>query len=571
LANLLPSITHPPSILHFYLNYFPMRTTLTKTSAVILLLLALAAPGQAQSWKPLYDNGMSAMKRQNYKDAAQTLEKAVPLAEKEFKNSHPNYLNTLLRLGEAYIALGDQAKGRAPYLTVATIKREQKNDRDKEYADVLTIIAKSYASTKDYTKADQYFLQAIKARQMNQGERSTDYLVTSIEYARMYRTVGQLGKAEQLYTEVYKTAKDFWGDKEALHRELLAEMGELYARHKQPEKAVEFYQAHIKAMTTFKQKPADFYLVYQQLAAVYQSLKKYPEAVKNYQEYVVQLKAIKGDKAPEFLPELDKVIAETAKMGEGKALLGFAQLKAETLKAQKGATSPEYAVGLVDVSQAQRLIKDFAGAQKTLQSALGILAGLIKTKEQEQLYVESMEKEASLLVSLGQAAQGEEAYKKTIGYAKGKLGDTHPVYVRSLDSLGFFYLGAQKLTLADSLLKTSLDIRKKAPGEKHPDYAWSQTNYAKILSIKGKPVDAEAMLRAAQRNLASYYGVGSAEYARSVYNLAVLQRSVKNLPEAMKNYRSALETQKRVLGEQHPETQATLHSIATLTEELNKK
>ncbi|MCU0448545.1 MAG: tetratricopeptide repeat protein [Bernardetiaceae bacterium] len=548
-----------------------MRTILTKTSAVVLLALAVVSTGQAQSWKPLYDNGMSAMKRQNYKDAAQNLEKAVPLAEKEFKNSHPNYLNTLLKLGEAYIALGDQTKGRAPYLTVATIKREQKNDRDKEYADVLTIIAKSYAATKDYTKADQYFLQAIKARQMNQGERSTDYLLTYLEYARMYRTVGQLGKAEQLYNDVYKIAKDFWGDKEAHHRALLAELGELYARMKQPEKAVEFYQAHLKAMTTFKQKPADFYQVYQQLAQVNQALKKGPEAVKNYQDYVAQLKAVKGDKAPEFLPELDKVIAETAKMGEGSALLGFAQLKAETLKIQKGITSPDYAVALVDVSQAQRLIKDFPAAQKTLQSSLGILAGLTKTKEQEQLYVETLEKEASLLVRLGQAAQGEEAYKKTIGYAKSKLGDTHPAYVRSLDSLGFFYLGAQKLTLADSLLKTSLEIRKKAPGEKHPDFAWSQTNYAKVMALKGKPVDAENLLRAAQRNLASYYGVGSAEYARSVFNLAQLQRSVKNLPEAMKNYRSALETQKRVLGDLHPETQATLQSIATLTEEMNKK
>jgi len=525
----------------------------------------------AQTWKPAYEGGVSAIKRKDYKNAVQSLEQAVPLAEQEFDNTHPNYVNTLLKLGEAYLAIGDQGKGRTPYLTVVTIKKEKRDDRNKEYADLLNVIAQSYQNSRDYPKSDSYYTQCLNARRSIQGEKHPDYWLTILEHARLHRMVGKYDKAEIVYAQCQKLTKEAWGDKTALYREMLAEMGEAYFKLKQFDKSVEFYTAHLAAMKAQKQPPATFYQHHQDLAITLQNLKKHPEAVKHYQEYLIQLKAAKGEKDPLYFTELDRLVQEMNKMGETVPAIDLIKQKSELQKQLKGENSYEYALALNEQSESLRKLQQYEAAQVPLQNALAILAALAKNKAQEAIYADMMGKSASLLMAMGKKTEAETAYHNTTDYVKGKLGDAHPYYSRGLDSLAFFYLSEDKLTWADSLFKTTLELRKKAPGEKHPDYAASQTNYAQVLIKKGKLSEAETLLKQANKSLLIYFGGGSAEYAHSVYQLAALYQTAKNYPEAMKNYRAALELQKRSLGEGHPQTVLTLQGIATLTEEMNKK
>jgi tetratricopeptide (TPR) repeat protein len=538
---------------------------------LLVMALLLPWPALAQSWKPAYDGGVSAIKRKDYKDAVQSLERAVPLAEQEFDNAHPNYVNTLLKLGEAYLAIGNQDKGRTPYLTVVTIKKEKRDDRTKEYADLLGIIAKSYQDSRDYLKADGYYVQCLNARRSIQGEKHSDFVATQLAHARMYRSIGKYEKAEALYTQCHKQAKETWGEKEARYREMLAEMGEVYAKLKQPEKSAEFYQAHLAAMKAQKQAPASYLASHLALGTAYQLLKKYPEASKQYLEYLAQLKATKGEKDQAYLDELNRMVDELGKMGENEAAISLLKQKSALQKQLKGEKSYEYALALNEQAASLGKLKLYPDAQAALQSSLAVLAELKKEPAQEVTYAETLGKMASLLAHMGDPAGAEATYLKTVDYLKVKLGEAHPAFGRGLDSLAFFYLGTEKLTLADSLLKTTLELRKKAPGEKHPDYATSQANYAQVLAKKGKFAEAEALLKQSSKNVLVYFGGGSREYARSTYQLAALYRAAKNYPEAMKNYRAALELQKRSLGEAHPETAQTLQNIATLTEEMNKK
>ena len=83
--------------------------------------------------------------------------------------------------------------------------------------------------------------------------------------------------------------------------------------------------------------------------------------------------------------------------------------------------------------------------------------------------------------------------------ASDPLGEKHPAYAASLNSLGYSYKSQGLFAQAEPLYKESLEIRKEVLGEKHPDYATSLNNLASLYNNQGLFAKAEPLFKEAIR------------------------------------------------------------------------
>ncbi|MBK6877848.1 MAG: tetratricopeptide repeat protein [Ignavibacteria bacterium] len=65
------------------------------------------------------------------------------------------------------------------------------------------------------------------------------------------------------------------------------------------------------------------------------------------------------------------------------------------------------------------------------------------------------------------------------------LGEDHPDYANSINSLAVFYEATGNYKKAELMFLEALRIRKEIPGENHPDYATSLNNLAEFYRTTG--------------------------------------------------------------------------------------
>ena len=123
---------------------------------------------------------------------------------------------------------------------------------------------------------------------------------------------------------------------------------------------------------------------------------------------------------------------------------------------------------------------------------------------------------------------------------------------------------------AEPLYRQALEIRKKALGEEHPDYATSLNNLAALYHAMGAYDRAEPLCRQALEIRKKALGEGHPDYATSLNNLAALYRAMGAYDRAEPLYRQALEITKKALGEEHPDYATSLNNLAALYQATNR-
>jgi tetratricopeptide (TPR) repeat protein len=102
---------------------------------------------------------------------------------------------------------------------------------------------------------------------------------------------------------------------------------------------------------------------------------------------------------------------------------------------------------------------------------------------------------ALLYQSMGDNAKAEPLYRQALDIRKKALGDKHPDYSASLNNLAVLYYAIGDYAKAEPLVRQALDIQKKALGDKHPDYAQSFNNLAELYRAMGDYAKAEPLYR----------------------------------------------------------------------------
>ncbi|WP_448518618.1 tetratricopeptide repeat protein [Rhodoflexus sp.] len=544
-----------------------MMRNYTLGSLFLLMLCLMAMPAVAQNWDTFFTQGQQALAKKDYKAAATALERALPSAEQEFKTQHPNYVKTLYALAEAYKGLGDTKKERTCYLTLINVKKDLREDRTKEFAQLQFLTAVTYVQTKEAANADNYFTQSLNLQRYLKQEQTADFVITQHEYARLLRLINRLDKAEAQYVPAFEQGIKTLGNKNPRMAEMASEMADVYFRMKNYEKANEFNLKWIELAKAQQVPEAQYYTAYLQLHLGYKFLNNPQESVRYGNEYINGVKAHNGNK---LIEELDKMLASYAEMNATDAALAIARQKADAVKAAKTEQSMEFATALAQVAVAELRKDKSAEAESSLKKAIEISKANKKTPEHETLYVEQLAQLAALYKQMGNKSKAESVLWEVVEQSK-KLNDKQVQHARAIDSLAFYYVSIENFSKADSLFKANIELRKKNLTDKSPEYGASLMNYADFLIAQDKPEVAEPLLKQANMIDGTYYGRGSIEFTRSMLKLGDLAALRKNYPEALRIYRSMLNNQRKLQGEQSPDYQATLKKIADITAEMNKK
>ena len=70
------------------------------------------------------------------------------------------------------------------------------------------------------------------------------------------------------------------------------------------------------------------------------------------------------------------------------------------------------------------------------------------------------------------------------------LGKDHPDFAQSLNNLAGLYYSMGNYSEAELLCKQAMEIRRKAIGEDHPDFATSLNNLALLCKLMGNYTEA---------------------------------------------------------------------------------
>ncbi len=114
---------------------------------------------------------------------------------------------------------------------------------------------------------------------------------------------------------------------------------------------------------------------------------------------------------------------------------------------------------------------------------------------------------------------------------------------------------------AERFVREALEIRKRARGENHPDYATSLNLLARLNQEMREYTKAEPLYRQALEIRKKTLGENHREYGESLNNLALLYQHMGDFARAEPLYRQALEIEKRAPGENHPEFAKTLSNL----------
>ena len=87
---------------------------------------------------------------------------------------------------------------------------------------------------------------------------------------------------------------------------------------------------------------------------------------------------------------------------------------------------------------------------------------------------------------MGAYDRAEPLYRQALEIRKKALGEEHPDYATSLNNLAALYHAMGAYDRAEPLYRQALEIRKKALGEEHPDYATSLNNLAALYRRDGR-------------------------------------------------------------------------------------
>jgi WD40 repeat protein len=123
----------------------------------------------------------------------------------------------------------------------------------------------------------------------------------------------------------------------------------------------------------------------------------------------------------------------------------------------------------------------------------------------------------------------------------------------------------------EPLLRQALEIRKKALGENHPDYAEIVNRLGVVYYMQREYARAEPLYRQALEIRKTAFGKDHPDYAQSLNNLASVYHMEREYARAEPLYRQALEIRKTALGENHPDYAANLEGLANLYQDRGEK
>ncbi|MCJ1462542.1 hypothetical protein MMC07_001144 [Pseudocyphellaria aurata] len=195
---------------------------------------------------------------------------------------------------------------------------------------------------------------------------------------------------------------------------------------------------------------------------------------------------------------------------------------------------------------------------------------------------------ACYLQSQGQYMVAEQIIKQALQLYQSSYGDEHSYTLRCMKTLGEILTDEGKYKDAEKLLRKVLILSKSAPGESHKSTLCIASSLAIVLIRLGKYAEAKEMLNllgffneehenteeeAQVQSLQTQREVLGAEHPhtlRTMAKLAVMYSDKKRWYEAEELQMQALRGQEEILGAEHPDTLGSKANLAWIYSDMNR-
>ena len=169
---------------------------------------------------------------------------------------------------------------------------------------------------------------------------------------------------------------------------------------------------------------------------------------------------------------------------------------------------------------------------------------------------------------MGDYARAEPLYLQCQEIRKKALGEEHPDYATTLNNLALLYYAMGDDARAEPLYLQCKEIEKKALGEEHPDYAVTIRNLALLYETIGDYERAEPLYLQCKEIEKKVLGEEHPNYATTLNNLGLLYEAMGDYERAEPLLLQCKEIEKKALGEEHPGYANTLNNLASLYDSM---
>lgn len=175
----------------------------------------------------------------------------------------------------------------------------------------------------------------------------------------------------------------------------------------------------------------------------------------------------------------------------------------------------------------------------------------------------SLFNEAKELFEQGRIKDAESHFNKALNLCRDQNGDVHDDVSMIMNQLALLYRNQERPEEAEPLLLESLEICTNLYEEDHPEISICCTNLGVLYIELTRYSEAKIYLHRAAKIVKDAYGENS-DYAHRLNNLASLYMMSGDYIESERNFRKALNIQKKELGEEHIDVVTTMNNLAGL-------
>ena len=367
-----------------------------------------------------------AKKTGNYIEEINAYQKLYDLYKHELGEKHPDTLNALGNLGNAYSKIGDYHKALEIANTVYITKKDIFGENDSDTLNALENLAISYSVLGGYKKALELEEEVYDARKQILGQSHPDTLYTLSNIAGIYCNLGDYNKALELTNSVYDAMKDIFGEN---------------------------HPNTIKALSS--------------VAVSFNNLGFHNKALEVEKAVYTRRKEILGENHPETLRSLANLASTYSDLGDYGKALGLKNIVYNARKEILGDNHPDTLSSLANLAISYSDLGEYSKAcelQKIVYNARKEILG-----ENHPDTLSALHNLANSYSDLGDYSKACELQKIVYNAFKEILGDNHPSTLRVLGDLGITYKYLGNDNKAFELQNTVYNTRKEIHGEGHPD------------------------------------------------------------------------------------------------------
>lgn len=482
---------------------------------------------QAQRWEAQRDRIEAAKAEGQYADALSLALRAIPMAEKEFGQTHANYL---IALSDAALLHQDLGQFDAAYKLhqEALIKAEAiLGKAHPDYPIYLNNLAGIFKAMGDYDRALPIYREVLELGISIQGASHADIGIYQRNLGGLYLAMGDYKSALPLYQDALLNCEKNFDRQHPNRAKRLSDLAWVYKQLGNPEQAMPLireameinerhygkeHQAYVRTLVIFAELQAD--------------MGAYDAAVQAY-ETAVRIAAKNQDNDPD---------------GYARKNWGLANVYEATGQYEKAL--PRYL------------------------DALGRLGASIGTDHPE--YGQCLSGLGGLYASLGQLDKAISHYRQALTIADSAYGKGSPAYAQLLNNIGHAYHEQGNYEQAFAYYQQAFDIAAVSLGESHPDYITYLQNLAGVFHSAGRKERALGYYQDAIRLIEKHHGQANPNYASTAQGLASVCEDLGKYDLAMQYYTSSLQSIEQTVGKNAPEYRSGLENLAGLLEKQGK-